>query len=145
MSRLTRYADFHRWLLRLVVLGALLGASLSWQHHSAPRAAAGGWSKASFTYCDTSSSNGWRPWGKSVLAWNDIVAASGESYSTIWHYNGSNWVIKGQGQNSGSGSTGSAVAEANAPYVTGELYTSGSHASNFFGGWVDSYSPSAWC
>lgn len=140
LARLRAYTD-HRGLIRLLLMTVLVLGLLGWQQHSVPGAAAASWSIYSGTQCDPGGITGF-----STLQWSGyFVASSGESYSTLWEWTASGWLIRSQAYNSDSGSSGNATAYDYSSYASGHYYTSGSHGSTFFDGWRYSNSAISRC
>lgn len=125
-------------LPRFLLFAALLLSMLLWQQQNSPGAAAAGWNVYSGGGCGPTQ-------GYSTLAWDGYFAASsGESYSTLWRWNGGGWDVASQAHQSAGGSSNNATAYTYTP-GGGLFYSSGSHGATFFSGWQYSSSSNFTC
>lgn len=138
----------HR-LAQLLLIGIALAALLGWQQWTSPGAAAASWTTLSITDCvGYPNGSGWiyKPRGFSQLGWDGyFYYSTGETYGTLWRWNAGAWGIWEQGYGSGTGSTGAANFRKEGAYSPTDYYTSGSHGSSFFPGWVPSESNTISC
>lgn len=81
----------------------------------------------------------WLNWsGYSSLAW-------GSTWGYLWHWSGSSWDIKTQGQTTKTGSSNNAQVNTSAAFESGSWQETGAHRASFFTGTPGSYGNTFTC
>jgi hypothetical protein len=127
---------------RLVLIIVLVLSAACWQLRTAPGAAAAWWNTYSVTTCGSGYVG-----GQSVLEWSGyFVASEGQSWGTLWIFNGSSYVIAAQGYDSQRGVSNTANAIEYTYSTSNYFYTTGSHGSTWYSGFKSSSSwPAQYC